>query len=145
MSEAIAAMWKDVGLNAVVEVVEYSVRAQKNRDKTFKGLWWSDPTSTLRDPDGMMWRLLAPERPAGLLAAPGVGRAGQRRALLARREVPRRGVPQDDEDHARAQAFGWVIVMQPYEDYGLQKFVDFTPNPNQQFEVRRFNLKLRRA
>ena len=39
----------------------------------------------------------------------------------------------------------WIIVIQPYEDYGLQKFVDFTPNPNQQFELRRFNLKLRRA
>ncbi|HKQ64834.1 MAG TPA: ABC transporter substrate-binding protein, partial [Methylomirabilota bacterium] len=45
MSEAIQAMWRDVGVNAKVEVFEYSVRAQKNRDKTFKGLWWSDPTS----------------------------------------------------------------------------------------------------
>ena len=47
MSEAIAAMWKDVGVNVKVEVIEYSVRAQKNRDKSFKGMWWSDPTSTL--------------------------------------------------------------------------------------------------
>ncbi|MBI2467185.1 MAG: hypothetical protein HYV62_05105, partial [Candidatus Rokubacteria bacterium] len=60
MSETIAAMWKDIGLNAVVEVIEVSVRAQKNRERTFKGTWWSDPTSTLRDPDGMMWRLLSP-------------------------------------------------------------------------------------
>ena len=37
MSEAIAAMWKDVGLNAVVEVVEYSVRAQKNREQDVQG------------------------------------------------------------------------------------------------------------
>src|SRR5258706_4211021 len=56
MSEAIAAMWKDVGVNVKVEVIEYSVRAQKNREKTFKGMYWSDPTSTLGDPDGMMWR-----------------------------------------------------------------------------------------
>src|ERR671931_1323145 len=60
MSEAIAAMWKDVGVNVKVEVIEFSVRAQKNREKSFKGLWWSDPTSTLSDPDGMMWRLLRP-------------------------------------------------------------------------------------
>ncbi len=39
-------MWKDVGVNVKVEVMEYSVRAQKNRDKSFKGMWWSDPTST---------------------------------------------------------------------------------------------------
>ena len=63
MSEAIAAMWKDVGVNVKVEVIEYSVRAQKNREKSFKGVFWSDPTSTLGDPDGMMWRLLGPAAP----------------------------------------------------------------------------------
>src|SRR2546426_1225653 len=57
MAEAIAAMWRDVGVNAKVEVLEYSVRAQKSRERAFKGMWWSDPTSTLGDPDGMMWRL----------------------------------------------------------------------------------------
>ena len=29
--------------------------------------------------------------------------------------------------------------------YGLQKYVEWTPNPNQRFEIRKFNLKLRRA
>ena len=37
MAEAIQAMWRDVGVNAKVEVFEYSVRAQKIRDKSFKG------------------------------------------------------------------------------------------------------------
>src|SRR5258708_36564690 len=63
MAEAIAAMWKDVGVNVKVEVIEYSVRAQKNREKSFKGVFWSDPTSTLGDPDGMMWRLIGPGGP----------------------------------------------------------------------------------
>src|SRR5712691_1079473 len=63
MAEAVQAMWRDAGVNAKVELFEYSVRAQKNRDKSFKGVWWSDPTSTLRDPDGMMWRLLGPGGP----------------------------------------------------------------------------------
>ena len=31
------------------------------------------------------------------------------------------------------------------DDYGLQRYVDFTPNPNQQFEIRRFNFRMRRA
>src|SRR4029453_7986890 len=31
MAEAIQAMWKDVGINGKVEVVEYSVRAQMNK------------------------------------------------------------------------------------------------------------------
>src|SRR5207244_2545841 len=61
MAEAVVGMWRDVGVNARVEVFEYSVRAQKNREKTFKGLWWSDPTSTLADP-------AVPEQPLQLHA-----------------------------------------------------------------------------
>ena len=41
--------------------------------------------------------------------------------------------------------FPWLPVIQPYEDYGLQKYLEFTPNLNQQFEIRRFNFKFRRA
>ena len=41
--------------------------------------------------------------------------------------------------------FPWMPVIQPYEDYGLQKYVEWTPNPNQQFEIRNFNFKFRRA
>jgi ABC-type transport system substrate-binding protein len=45
MTEMIAEMWEDVGVNVIVEVIESGVRHQKNQQKTFKGLWWSDPTS----------------------------------------------------------------------------------------------------
>ena len=48
--------------------IEYSVRAQKNREKTFKGLWWSDPTSTLARPRRDDVAAPRPRRPAGLLA-----------------------------------------------------------------------------
>jgi peptide/nickel transport system substrate-binding protein len=143
MSEAIAGMWKDVGLNAVVEVVEYSVRAQKNREKTFKGLWWSDPTSTLGDPDGMMWRLLAPGGPQDYWRHPEFDELGN----AARFSL---------DEKFRAEAYRkmtriflehnpWIVVLQPYEDYGLQRYVEFTPNPNQQFEIRRFNLRMKRS
>ena len=145
MSEAIVSMWKDVGLTgAAVEVVEYSVRAEKNRNKSFKGLWWSDPTSTLRDPDGMMWRLLAPNGPQDYYRDPEWDELGNA-ARFSLDEKFRAEAYRKMTKIMLDKAFGWVIVMQPYEDYGLQKYVDFTPNPNQQFEVRRFNLKLRRA
>ena len=39
----------------------------------------------------------------------------------------------------------WIVVLQPYEDYGLRRDVEFTPNPDQQFELRRFNVRMRRA
>ena len=39
----------------------------------------------------------------------------------------------------------WIRVLQPIESYGVQKYVDWKPYSNQQLEIRRFNLKLRRA
>src|SRR5439155_769982 len=45
-------------------------------------------------------------RAAGLLAPPALRRAGRGRALLRGREVPRPGVPRDDEDLPRASAVG---------------------------------------
>jgi peptide/nickel transport system substrate-binding protein len=143
MSEAIAAMWKDVGVNVKVEVIEYSVRAQKNREKSFKGVFWSDPTSTLGDPDGMMWRLLGPGGPQDYWREAKFDELG----AAARFSVDEkfRGQAYKEMTKIFLENLPWLPVIQPYEDYGLQKYVEFTPNPNQQFELRRFNLKLRRA
>jgi peptide/nickel transport system substrate-binding protein len=143
MSEAIAAMWKDVGVNVVVEVIEYSVRAQKNREKSFKGLFWSDPTSTLGDPDGMMWRLLGPGGPQDYWRHPEFDELGN----AARFSLDEKF--RDEAYKKMTRIFlehnPWIVVIQPNEDYGLQKYVDFKPNPNQQFEVRKFNFHMRRA
>lgn len=143
MSEAIQAMWKDAGVNARVEVLEYSVRAQKNRDKSFKGLWWSDPTSTLRDPDGMMWRLLGPGAAQDYWRHPRFDELGE----AARFSVDERFRAQAYREMTQIflEHFPWIPVIQPYEDYGLQRYVEWTPDPLQQLEIRRFNLRLRRA
>ncbi|MGH7384272.1 MAG: ABC transporter substrate-binding protein, partial [Candidatus Rokuibacteriota bacterium] len=119
MSEAIAAMWKDVGINAKVEVVEYSVRAQKNRDKSFKGLWWSDPTSTLGDPDGMMWRLLAPGGPQDYWRNAKFDELGEAARFSIDEKF--RGQAYKDMTKVFLEHLPWLPVIQPYEDYGLQK------------------------
>jgi peptide/nickel transport system substrate-binding protein len=143
MSEAIQAMWRDVGINAKVEVVEYSVRAQKNRDKSFKGLWWSDPTSTLGDPDGMMWRLLSPGGPQDYWRHARFDELGEAARFSVDDKF--RGQAYKEMTQIFLEHFPWVPVIQPYEDYGLQKYVEWTPNPNQQFEIRRFAFRFRRA
>ncbi len=143
MSEAIAAMWKDAGINAKVEVVEYSVRAQKNRDRSFKGLWWSDPTSTLGDPDGMMWRLLGPGGPQDYWRHARWDELGE--AARFSTDEKFRAQAYREMTKISNEHFPWIPIIQPYEDYGLQKYVEWTPNPNQQFEVRRFAFKFRRA
>jgi peptide/nickel transport system substrate-binding protein len=143
MAEAIVGMWRDVGVNAKVEVFEYSVRAQKNRDKTFKGLWWSDPTSTLADPDGMMWRLLGPGGPQDYWRHPEFDEMGNAARFSV--DEKSRGDAYRKMTRIFLEHFPWIPVIQPYEDYGLQKYVEWTANPNQQFEIRRFNFKFRRA
>jgi peptide/nickel transport system substrate-binding protein len=142
MSEAIAEMWEDVGVNVVLEGIDPATRHLKNRQRTFKGLWWSDPTSILRDPDGMMGRLLAP---------------GQAHDYWRHAEFDRlRLLARAGEESARGDAYRkmtaiflehhpWLVVLQPFEDYGLRRYVDFTPNPDQQLDLRRFNFRLRRA
>jgi peptide/nickel transport system substrate-binding protein len=143
MAEAIVAMWRDIGVNAKVEVLEYSVRAQKNREKTFKGLWWSDPTSTLSDPDGMMWRLLSPGGPQDYWRNTRFDELGEAARFSVDEKF--RGQAYKEMTKVFLEHFPWIPVIQPYEDYGLQKHVDWTPNPNQAFEIRRFAFKFRRA
>ena len=138
------AMWKDVGSTCKVEVVEYSVRAQMNKDKTFKGLWWSDPTSTLARPRRHDVAAARSRRAPGLLAARGVGRARQcRRASRWTRSSGRGAYKKMTKIFL--EHLPWVPILQPYEDYGLQKYVEWTPDPLQQLEIRRFNFKFRRA
>jgi peptide/nickel transport system substrate-binding protein len=143
MAEAIQAMWKDAGVNAKVEVFEYSVRAQKNRDKSFKGLWWSDPTSTLRDPDGMMWRLLGPGGPQDYWRHAEWDELGNAARFSVDEKF--RGEAYKKMTKIFLEHFPWIPVIQPYEDNGLQKYVEWNPDPLQQLEIRRFNFKFRRA
>ena len=60
LTEALGAMFEEVGIKAKVQLLEYSVRAQKMRQKSLDGLLLGDPTSSLFDPDGMFWRLMQP-------------------------------------------------------------------------------------
>jgi peptide/nickel transport system substrate-binding protein len=143
MSEAIAEMWEDVGLNVVVEVIDSATRNLKNRQQTFKGLWWSDPTSIYGDPDGMMGRLLSPGQ------FHDYWRHGEfdRLRLVARFSGDE---SLRDDTYRRMTAIfleehPWIVVIQPYEDYGLQRYVEFTPSSVQQLDLRRFNFHLRRA
>src|SRR5439155_12936446 len=58
--ETVVSMWKDVGINAKLELIEPAVRAEKNRLRNYKGCFTSYFTSVLVDPDGFIWRTLQP-------------------------------------------------------------------------------------
>ena len=39
----------------------------------------------------------------------------------------------------------WIVVLQPVESYGLQRYVEFTPSADLRLELRPYNLRMRRA
>ncbi len=143
IAEAIAAMWIDVGINAKIELLEYSVRMQRLREKSFKGCWLGDPTSTLGDPDGMMWRLLGPGGLADYWRHPRFDELGNAARFSVdekfRREAYR------EMTQIFLEYFPWLPIIQPVESYGVQNYLEWKPYSNQQLEIRTFNLKFRRA
>lgn len=139
MAEAIAAMWEEIGVNVRVDVIEVAVRAEKNTNKTFLGMWWSDPTSALNDPDGMMWRLLGPGGAQdywrqeefdrlGAEARTSLDPALRERNYRRMFEIFRENLP-------------WIPVLQPLESYGVSNSIEWYPFSNQYFNLRIDNLR----
>lgn len=138
MSEAIAQMWQQVGINGMVEIIEISVRAEKNRDKTFQGLFWTNPADTLLDPAGMAWRLLGP------------GGAQDYWRNERWDELGAEANSSLDEDLRRAnyaemnaiflEHFPWIPILQPYRGAGIANYVDW--QPYQKFDLRPDELAL---
>jgi peptide/nickel transport system substrate-binding protein len=143
MSEAIVAMWREVGINARMEVIEYAVLAAKVREGTVKGIRWGAPLSTLADPDGMMWRLLGPGGIHGVWRHPRFDELGN----AARFSMDERFRRQAYREMTAIflEHLPWIPVLQPMSLYGVRRRLDWKPNPNAQIELRRFNLRLRGA
>src|SRR5438034_90563 len=124
-------------------LVKQALSLAVDRDESFKGLWWSDPTSTLSDPDGMFWRLLSPGGPQDYWRHARFDELGEAARFSVDEKF--RGQAYKEMTRIFLEHLPWIPVIQPYEDYGLQKHLEWTPNPNQQFEIRRLAFKFRRA
>jgi peptide/nickel transport system substrate-binding protein len=143
MGEAIVSMWRDVGVNAKLEILETTVRAQKLREKAFKGFFWADPTSILGDPDGMMWRILGPGGIYEYWRHPRFDELGDAARFSVDEKF--RGQCYKEMTQIFLEQVPWIAVIQPIELYGLQRYMDWRAHPLQQMELRPFNFKLRRA
>jgi peptide/nickel transport system substrate-binding protein len=143
MSEAIIPMWRDVGINARVEIVEYSVLAQKIRERSFKGLRWGGPVSTLADPDGFMWRLLSPGAPHDMWRHARFDELG-RAARFSVDERFRRDAYREMTD-ILLEHLPMIPVLQPPDLYGLRRSIDWSPYPITLIDLRRYNLRVQRG
>ena len=142
MSEAIIEMWKRVGINAQMELIEASVRAQKNRDKAFKGLFWSDPTSTVQDPDGMMYRLLGPGGIQDYWRHPEWDQLGEQARFTLDNNL--RDANYKKMQDIMQEHLPWLPIVQPIESYGVARYLNWRPNPNQLFQLRKEVLSFNR-
>jgi peptide/nickel transport system substrate-binding protein len=140
MAEAIAAMWEEVGVTVDLQVIEVSVRAEKNTNKSFLGVWWSDPTSTLSDPDGMMWRLLGPGGPQDYWRDEEFDRLGAEARSNLDPELREANYHRMFE--IMLENLPWIPILQPYESYGVINYVEWYPYSNQYFNLRADNLRL---
>ncbi|MDP9364672.1 MAG: ABC transporter substrate-binding protein [Chloroflexota bacterium] len=140
MAEAIGAMWEEVGVTVDLQVIEASVRAQKNSEKSFLGLFWSDPTDTLADPDGMMWRLLSPGGQQDYFRQEEWDRLGNEARVSLDPEQRRQNYYRMYEIFL--ENFPWIPVIRPYESYGVANYVEWYPFANQYFNLRADNLRI---
>jgi len=116
---------------------------QKLREKSLKGLRWGDPSSTVRDPDGMMWRLLGPGGAQETWTNPRFVELGN--AARVSLDEKARGQAYREMTAILLEHLPWIPVLQPIESYGVQKHLEWKPYSSQQVEIRNFNLRVRRA
>jgi peptide/nickel transport system substrate-binding protein len=142
MSEAIAEMWKKAGVNVQIEIIDAAVRGEKNRNKTFKGLFWSDPTDTIQDPDGMMYRLLGPGGSQDYWRHPEWDDLGAKARTSLDKDFRDKAYKRMTEIHL--EHFPWIPVVQPLEAYAVASYLNWKPNPNQLFQLRKDVLQFNR-
>jgi peptide/nickel transport system substrate-binding protein len=141
MAEIVDEMWRKVGINSKLELIEIAARAEKTREKTFKGLWWSDPASTVLDPDGMMYRLLGPGGSQDYWHHQEWEKLGEEARYSLDQELRLRSYRRMNE--ITLEHLPWIPVVQPRRLYGISNAVDFRPYGNGYLNLRRENLRPR--
>jgi peptide/nickel transport system substrate-binding protein len=141
-AEAIVEMWKKVGLNAKIEVMEQAAMGKIDEAGQQHITNWS-ATSALGDPDGYLWRNWGPDntfQKRGYWKPDEFNKLGQEaRSILDQNK--RYQNYQRMMDIFEEDAPGTVLYI-PLESYGLKKGIDWTPYPIYYFDVRAYNLKV---
>jgi peptide/nickel transport system substrate-binding protein len=134
MTLIIVSMWQQVGIKADVRWITPAERTARNRARGFGGVWWSDPTSTLQDPDGMMFRLIAPGGFQDYWYDAEWLRLGTEAQTSQDQAVRERNYRQMQE--IMLDQLPWIPILQPEEGYGSRKEVQWQPSPTGRLELR---------
>jgi len=128
-------MWEQVGLNVQVQGISVAARARKVHERSFRGVWLSDPTSTIQDPDGMMVRLIAP---GGILDY-WYDDEWLRLAYEARyaHDQRMRDTHYRSMQQIMLREMPLIPLLQPTEGYGVSAAIQWQPHPTDRMELRR--------
>lgn len=142
LSEAVVGMWQDVGVNSKVEVIEFAVRAQKKRDKSFKGLFWFGATDNLLDPDGLLWFYT---EPGGIIDYGWRNPDFARVCTHAQTSLDPAQRLKDYQVATRIfnEALPFLPIFQPNLLYGVANSLDWTPIGTIVVDLRPYNLKVK--
>jgi ABC-type transport system substrate-binding protein len=110
--------------------MEYSVRAQKQREKNIgHSIWLGNPTSYLFDPDAMEWRLM---QPGGIFS---YWRNPEWDDLMSKARI-NQDVKKRDEMYKKAatifmEEVPWLIIIQPEQLFAVKKTIKWKPRSDE--------------
>lgn len=141
LGEALVAMWKAVGLNVSLELLEISVRTQKIGQRSFKGMFTAAFSSYLSDPDGFMWRILQPKGNLNYgWSNDEFNRLGKEAASSVNAELRTKNYRRMQQIVTEEVPF--IPIVEFVQSYGMKKNVTFSPGPNTALNFRNDNLKI---
>lgn len=135
--EAVVAMWKGVGVNAKIAVIENAVRAQKMREKNWQVLLAS-PGSPLGDPDSIIWRVLGPGAIWDIWRDPEFDRLGEEARYSLDPEKRRQNYERMQD--LLLEHTPWIPLYQPVHSYAMHKTIQWKPSVTGSANLRRDNL-----
>jgi peptide/nickel transport system substrate-binding protein len=137
-TEATAAMWTAAGVNVKIEVVDSSVRSQHFSQKSFKGALVFLLGSAYGDPDGMIFRLMSPGGFINYWNDDEFVKLGQEARSSFNEDLRRRNYERMQDILQNAVP---VVPLYHYNNItGIQKTVQWKPNPSGRMEFRKENL-----
>jgi peptide/nickel transport system substrate-binding protein len=141
LAEAITAMWKDVGVDAKIQIIEPSVRSQKIANQGFTGAFTAAFVSTLSDPSGLLWRSLGP---GGVLAPYWTNdewiKLGNEADSILDQEMRRANYERMAD--IMMEEIPWLVLFQPAQNFAALKSVQWRPHPNYMLNLRNDNLAI---
>ncbi len=145
-AQAIIEMWKAVGINGKLELVEGTLQTKTFQENTRQITTWS-ATSGTADPDGYLWRNWGPDnlqQKNGWWSAESAAKYNQlgtqARSILDKSQ--RFDLYQQMLTEWETEAPGTTLYI-PKESYGLRSTIDWTPYPLYYMDLRAYNFKVK--